>query len=171
MANTYTQLYAHLVFAVHGRESLIPRSCNDELQKYITGIVQSKGDTMIAINNEPDHMHILSGYKPSRAISDIVRDIKSNSSRFIREAGMVHGKFEWQEGYAAFSCSKSAIEPTALYIANQQEHHHKRTFREEYFDFISKAGIEIDPKYGFVFVDADLVKVFGNAAPKELKEV
>jgi putative transposase len=131
--------------------------------------MHAKGETMIAINNEPDHMHILCGHKPTRAIADIVRDIKSNSSRFIRENGMVRGRFEWQEGYAAFSCSRSAIEPTTLYIKNQQEHHRKRTFKEEYLDFMVKAGIEIDPKYGFEFVDAQLVKDFSNAAPTELQ--
>lgn len=168
MANTYSQLYLHLVFAVHGRESLIPRPYNDELQKYITGTLQQKGETLIAINNEPDHMHVLCGHKPARSVADIVRDVKSNSSRFIKEAGMVRGQFAWQEGYAAFSLSRSAIEPTALYIANQYEHHRRRTFREEYFDFMVKADIEIDPKFGFVFVDANLVRAFGDAAPTEL---
>jgi putative transposase len=168
MANTYTQLYGHLVFAVHGRESLIPRHANDELQRYIIGILKNKGDTMIAINNEPDHLHILCGYRPARSIADIARDIKSNSSRFIREAGMVRGKFEWQEGYAAFSCSRSVIEPTALYIANQQEHHRKRTFREECLDFFQKAGIEYDPRYMFEFIDLSAPIEVRSAAPTEL---
>jgi putative transposase len=107
MANTYTQLYVHIVFAVSGRQSLIHPSHNGELQKYITGIVTHKGHKMFAINNMPDHLHLFISMKPSESISDLVRDIKSNSSALIREKKWTKLQFSWQEGYGAFSYAKS----------------------------------------------------------------
>jgi REP element-mobilizing transposase RayT len=109
MANTYTQIYLHVVFAVEGRQSLIKPEHNDELQKYITGIVSGQKQKLIAINNMPDHLHLLVGLRPDAALSDLVRDIKANSSRFIREKNWVPGRFSWQEGFGAFSYSHSQL--------------------------------------------------------------
>ena len=128
MANTYTQLYIHIVFAVQGRQSLIRPEHNDELQRYITGIVANNGQKLIAINNMPDHVHILIGQKPSIALSDLVRDIKAGSSGFINEQKWMPGRFAWQEGFGAFSYGHSQLGTVVRYIENQQEHHRKRTF-------------------------------------------
>jgi putative transposase len=152
MANTYTQLYVHLVFAVQGRESMIPRDFNEELHKYIGGVLSSKGDSLIEINSKPDHIHILIGFKPTRAIADIVRDVKSNSSRFVRQRGVTRGDFSWQEGYAAFTVSRSTVPSVRRYIRNQQEHHRQRTFRDEYVDMLVKADITFEPEFLFKFV-------------------
>ena len=106
MANTYTQIYVHVVFAVEGRQNLIRPEHNDELQKYITGIVSGQKQKLIAINNMPDHVHILIGLKPDIALSDLMRDIKAGSSKFINEKRWVVGRFEWQEGFGAFSYAR-----------------------------------------------------------------
>ena len=157
MANTYTQLYVHIVFAVHGRESLLPREFNAELHRYIGGVLKRKGDSLVEINNEPDHIHLLVGFKATRAIADIARDIKSNSSRFIREKGLSRREFAWQEGYAAFTVSRSAVPSVRRYIRNQQEHHRKRTFRDEYVDMLVRADITFEPEFLFKFVgEADM---------------
>src|SRR4051794_41094035 len=109
MANTYTQIYIHVIFAVEGRQSLIPSERNEELQKYITGIVSGKKQKLIAINNLPDHIHLLIGLRPDMSLSDLVREIKANSSKFINEKRWVVGRFSWQEGFGAFSYSRSQL--------------------------------------------------------------
>src|SRR4051812_45095202 len=151
MANTYTQLYVHIVFAVSGRQSLIHPSHNDELQKYITGIVTHKGHKMFAINNMPDHLHLFISMKPSESISDLVRDIKSNSSSFIREKKWTKLQFSWQEGYGAFSYAKSQTNALVHYVMNQQEHHRVKTFREEYLEMLEKFEVPYDERYLFDF--------------------
>ncbi len=133
MPNTYSQIYIQIVFAVNGRENLISKVHREELHKYITGIVQNRGQKMLSIFCMPDHVHLLVGIKPSIAISDLVRDIKAGSSNFINQQHWVKGKFNWQEGFGAFSYSKSQIESVIKYILSQEEHHKKTTFREEYF--------------------------------------
>ncbi len=153
MANTYTQIYLQIIFAVKGRENLIHQSRNDELQKYITGIVRNDGQKLLAINNMPDHVHILVGYGTTMAISDFVRDIKANSSRFINEKKWILGHFEWQKGYGAFLYSRSHLENVIKYINNQQQHHKRRGFREEYIDFLNKFELEYKPEYIFEFYD------------------
>ena len=133
MANTYTQLYIHIVFAVKGRVNLIPKSHKEELHKYITGIVQKRRHKMLAIHCMPNHCHVFVGLQPYMAISDLVRDIKANSSHFINEKQWVRGKFSWQEGYGAFSHSRAQV---VKYILNQEEHHRTKTFKEEYLQML-----------------------------------
>ena len=147
MANTYTQVYIHVVFAVEGRQSLIAPEHNDELQKYITGIVSAQRHKLIAINNMADHMHLLVGLRPDAALSELVRDIKANSSRWINEKHWVAGCFSWQEGFGAFSYGKSQIPTVARYIENQKKHHAKQTFYDEYIAFLKAFGIVYDEKY------------------------
>ena len=149
MANTYTQLYVHLVFAVKGRLNLIVENHREELEKYICGIISNKKSKPLAIYCNPDHTHILIGLHPSVSISDVARDIKANSSRFINEKKWIKGKFNWQEGFGAFTYSKSHIDNVVRYILNQPNHHKQTTFRDEYIEFLNKFGIEYDEKYLF----------------------
>ena len=153
MANTYTQIYLHVVFAVEGRQSLIKPEHNDELQKYITGIVSGQKQKLIAINNMPDHLHLLVGLRPDAALSDLVRDIKANSSRFIREKNWVPGRFSWQEGFGAFSYSHSQLGTVVRYIENQQTHHARKSFRDEYTELLERFGVEYDQRYIFKPLD------------------
>ena len=149
MANTYTQIYIHIVFAVEGRQSLIAPERNDELQKYITGIISAQRHKLIAINNMPDHLHLFAGVRPDASLSDLVRDIKANSSRFINEKHWVAGRFSWQEGFGAFSYSRSQLGTVIRYISDQQKHHAKKSFRDEYTALLQKFGVEYDPRYLF----------------------
>jgi REP element-mobilizing transposase RayT len=153
MAGTFSQIYVQIVFAVKGRENLIGKHWKDELYRYISGIITNKGQKSIIVNGASDHIHILVGLKPSMAISDLVRDIKNNSSNFINEKKFIKGKFSWQEGYGAFSYAHSQVESVYQYIANQEEHHKKRTFREEYLDFLQKFEIKYNEKYLFDWLD------------------
>ena len=149
MANTYTQIYIQVVFAVEGRQNLISPEHNDEPQKYITGIVSGQDHKLIEINNVPDHLHMVIGLNPDRALSDLVRDVKSNSSRFVNEKRWVPGRFSWQEGFGGFSYSRSQLDSIIHYIKNQQEHHARTTFRDEYIAFLKKFGVEYDSRYIF----------------------
>ncbi len=149
MASTFSQIYIQIVFAVKGRNSLIKPSWEEELYKYITGIVQNKGQKMLAINGMPNHIHIFIGMRPSCCLSDLVREIKKSSNAFIKEKQFIKYKFEWQEGYGAFSYSHSALDNVIKYIKNQKEHHKVRTFKEEYIDFIEKFKIEYKEEYLF----------------------
>jgi putative transposase len=153
MPNTYSQIYIQIVFAVNGRENLISKVHREELHKYITGIVQNRGQKMLSIFCMPDHVHLLVGIKPSITISDLVRDLKAGSSNFINQQHWVKGKFNWQEGFGAFSYSKSQIESVIKYILSQEEHHKKTTFREEYFDFLKKFEIDYNEKYVFEWIE------------------
>jgi len=153
MPNTYTQLYIQIVFAVKGRQNLISESNREELQKFITGIVQNREQKLLSIFAMPDHVHILVGMKPNMAISDLVRDIKAGSSKFINDSKWINGKFNWQEGYGAFSYSKSHLDAVVNYINNQREHHKVKTFKEEYIDFLHKFEIEYDEKYLFEWIE------------------
>jgi REP element-mobilizing transposase RayT len=149
MANTFTQLYIQIIFSTKGREKILPKNHKDVIQKYITGIIQKRNHKLIVINNMPDHIHIFIGLNPSQAISDLVRDIKQNSTKFIKKNRMLIGNFAWQEGYGAFSYSHSQIDEVVKYIQNQEEHHRKKTFKEEYLEFLEKFGIEYDIRYVF----------------------
>jgi REP element-mobilizing transposase RayT len=153
MPNTYTQIYIQIVFAVKGRQNLIAKQNREELHKYITGIVQNRKQKMLSIFAMPDHIHLLVGLKPNIAISDLVRDIKAGSSKFINDSHWINGKFNWQEGFGAFSYSKSQIDNVIKYILNQEEHHKKQTFKEEYLDFLKKFEIEFDEKYLFEWIE------------------
>ena len=153
MANTYTQIYIHIVFAVKGRQNLIQESIRGELQKYITGIIQNRNQKSLAIYCMPDHTHILVGMKADISVSDLVRDIKAISSKFINDNRYIRGKFNWQTGFGAFSYSKSQIDSVIKYILNQEQHHKKQTFKMEYLEFLEKFRIEYDNKYLFEWID------------------
>lgn len=153
MANTYTQIYIQIVFAVKGRQNLISKENREELHKFITGIVSNRNQKLFAVFAMPDHVHILMSMSPTISISDLVRDIKAGSSKFINEKGWTNGKFNWQEGYGAFSYSKSSVDSVVKYILNQEEHHKKKTFKDEYLDFMKKFEIEYDPKYVFEWIE------------------
>lgn len=151
--STFSQIYIQIVFAVKNRNALINFEWDERLYQYITGIVQNKGQKMIAINGMPDHIHIFIGIKPSCLLSDLVREIKKASNQFINENQFSKYKFEWQEGYGAFSYSHSHIDSVAKYVLNQKEHHQKRTFREEYIDFLQKFEVQYDEKYLFKWIE------------------
>lgn len=147
MANTFTQIYIHFVFAVQNRTSLIQPEWKDELYKYITGIVQKNGHKLIAINGISNHAHIFVGYKPHQLIPDLMQDVKGSSSKWINEKKFVKGKFSWQQGYGAFSYSYSQIDQVVRYINNQEKHHKKLTFQDEYVLLLKKFNIQFDEKY------------------------
>jgi REP element-mobilizing transposase RayT len=153
MAGTFSQVYIQIVFAVKGRENLISKTWKDNLHKYIAGIIKGKEQKPIIVNGMPDHIHAFVGLRPSMPISDLVRDIKNNSSNFINENKLVKGKFSWQEGYGAFSYSHSHIQQVYDYILNQEEHHRKRTFKAEYFELLKKFEIEFNEKYLFEWLE------------------
>ena len=153
MANTYTQIYIQVVFSVQGRQSLIQKERKEELYKYISGIVRNKKQKLIAINGTADHVHIFLGIKPDVALSDLVRDIKNNSSRFMNDKKWIRGKFSWQEGFGAFSYGHSQIDAVVKYIENQEQHHLKRVFQDEYREMLKKFNVEYDEKYVFQWID------------------
>lgn len=147
MANTFTQIYLHIVFAVQNRTSLILPEWKNELYKYITGIVKNNGHKLIAINGVSNHLHIAIGYKPHQLIPELLQDIKANSSKWINEKRFVRGKFNWQAGYGALSFSHSQINAVIKYINNQEQHHKRKTFKEEYVDMLKKYDVPYDEKY------------------------
>jgi REP element-mobilizing transposase RayT len=153
MPNTYSQIYIQIVFTVKGRQNLINKKHKEELQKFISGIVHNRQQKLLAIYAMPDHIHILVGIKPNIAISDLVRDIKAGSSKFINDNRWINGKFNWQEGFGAFSYSRNQIDNVIKYIANQEEHHKKISFKEEYIDFLKTYEIEYDENYLFEWID------------------
>ena len=155
MADTYTQLYIHIVFSVKARQPLIPKKHKTELHKYITGIITNKKQKLIQINSMPDHIHILVGITPDVAISDLVRDIKRNATQFINRKRWTVGKFMWQEGFAAFTYSHSQLKDVISYIENQEKHHSNKTFKEEYLELLKRFDVSYNPKYVFDANDAD----------------
>jgi len=153
MANTYTQCYFQLVFAVKNRDALIKKAWKNELEMYITGIVQNHKHKLLAINAMPDHIHISIGYHISQLIPDLVEEIKTSSNTWIKKGNLSKFKFEWQKGYGAFTYSHSQIDAVAKYIMNQETHHQKKSFREEYLEMLSKNEIEFKDGYVFEFFD------------------
>ena len=153
MANTYTQLLTHLVFAVKGRENMIHESIRTRIEKYICGFINNRKSKPLAIYCMPDHVHILIGQNPSIAISDLVMEIKTGTTHFINNEKLIKHKFSWQEGYGAFSYSKSQLDDVVKYIQNQPLHHKRKTFREEYLDFLKKFEIEYKPEYLFNWIE------------------
>jgi putative transposase len=149
MANTYTQIYLQLVFSPSVRENIIPAKHKEELQMYTTGIIQNRNHKMLAINFMTDHVHIFIGYRPSQSLPDLLRDIKANTSKFINDKRWFPGRFKWQEGYGAFSYGQSQINSVIQYITNQEMHHKKATFKEEYLKLLEKFVVEYDPEYIF----------------------
>ena len=153
MAGTFSQIYIQIVFAVKGRSDLIHAEWKEELYRYIAGIIKGKGQKPIIVNGMPDHIHAFVGLRPSMAISDLVRDIKNNSTNFVNASRFVTGQFCWQEGFGAFSYSRYQVETVYSYILNQERHHKKKTFREEYIDFLNEFAIEYDQRYLFEWIE------------------
>jgi REP-associated tyrosine transposase len=153
MASTFSQIYIQTVFAVSNRMSLIRPKFKEDLQKYITGIVRNQGQKLISINGMPDHLHILIGLKPSIALADLVRDIKADSSTYVNKNRWVRGKFSWQEGYGAFSYGHSQLDTIISYIQNQEKHHSRRSFKNEYVGLLRKFDIAFADKYVFDFIE------------------
>ncbi|MFN8276657.1 MAG: IS200/IS605 family transposase [Chitinophagales bacterium] len=153
MPNTYTQIYIQVVFAVSFREGLIHPKWEEELYKYIAGIVRKKGHKLIAINGMPDHVHLLMGITGDCRISDLVREIKKASTQFINDRGFVKVKFKWQEGYGAFSYSRNSIGKVASYIENQKEHHRIKKFKEEFLGILKSEGVEYREEYLFNWLE------------------
>jgi REP element-mobilizing transposase RayT len=153
MANTFSQIYIQTVFAVSGRLSLITQDFREELHKYITGIVRNKRQKLISINGASDHLHILIGLRPAMALADLVREIKSDSSEWVNRRRLVRGKFAWQEGYGAFSYGHSQLDTVIRYIQNQEQHHRRRTFKDEYLGLLKKFEIEFKEEYVFKFIE------------------
>lgn len=149
MANTYTQIHIQSIFAVKNRESLIQKEWKGKLYKYISGVVENNSHKLLAINGMSDHIHIFFGMRSSQSLSDLMQDIKGNSSKWINDNKLVKGKFEWQAGYGAFSYSKSQIPDVIAYIENQKIHHQKKSFLEEYKDFLKKFEVEYNEQFIF----------------------
>ena len=153
MANTFSQIYIQAVFAVSGRQSLIRQAFKEELYKYITGIVRNQGQKLITINGVADHLHLLIGLRPAKALADLIREVKADSSNFINENRWVHGRFSWQDGYGAFSYGHSQLNTIIRYIENQENHHRKQSFRNEYLSLLKKFDIAFEDKYVFEFIE------------------
>lgn len=153
MANTFSQLYLQFVFAVKGRQSLIAKENKEELHKYITGLVQNRKAKMLAIHCMPDHTHLFVGFRPTVLITDFIKEIKVESNEFITNKKWTKGKFNWQEGYGVFSYSHSHIDRVVKYVLNQEEHHKRKTFRQEYHELLERFEISFEEKYLFDFID------------------
>jgi putative transposase len=149
MANTYSQIYIQVVFAVQDRDNLIQQQNKEELHKYMTGIVRERGQKLLAVHCMADHTHLLVGLKPSMALSDLVRDVKNGSTNFINRSGWVMGRFSWQEGFGAFSYGHSQLKTIIDYVGNQERHHSRTSFQDEYVRFLKRYEIEHDEKYIF----------------------
>jgi putative transposase len=149
MANTYTQIHIQCVIAVKYRQSLIQPEWKDQLQKYITGITQNYGHKMLAINNMPDHLHMFFGFRPNQSLSDLMRIVKSESTKWINDKQFTPAIFSWQEGYGAFSYSRSHVNKVTEYVLNQEEHHRHKTFLEEYEQFLKQFEIPYEERYIF----------------------
>jgi putative transposase len=149
MPNTYTQIHIQAVFAVKYRLSVIQKDWKDELYKYITGIIQQHGHKLLIINGVEDHLHIFFGMRPAQSLSDLMQDLKGNSSKWINEKKFVSSHFEWQSGFGAFSYSKSQIADVIKYIQNPETHHAKQTFLDEYRELLNQFDTEYDERYIF----------------------
>ena len=153
MANTFSQIYLQFVFAVQNRQNLIPRQHKEELHKYITALVQARKAKMLAVHCMPDHIHLFVGFKPSVLISDFVKEIKVQSNEFITDKKWIKERFAWQEGYGVFSYGHSQIDEVCKYILNQETHHKKKTFRQEYVEFLEKFAVPFEERYLFHWVE------------------
>lgn len=153
MANTYTQISIHTIFVVKHRENFITKEWRDRLHSYVSGVLKNEGATSLAVGGWLDHVHVLFGMPPTKNISDLMRVVKANSSKWINENGLVKGKFQWQEGYAAFSYSRSQRDTVINYIMQQEEHHRKKSFKEEYLEILKNFEVDYDEKYLFEFYE------------------
>jgi len=153
MANTYTQLNMHVVFSVKGRENFLLNTFRDDLFKYISGILNKLEQYPLAVNGYKDHVHLFFEIQPTKSLSEIIRVVKSNSSKWINEENFIRGKFSWQEGYGGFSYSRSQRNNVIQYIIKQEEHHNKRTFREEYLELLKLFEIDFNDQFIFEFYE------------------
>jgi len=149
MSNTYTQLYIHCVFAVKHRAAIIQPEWEERLHKYITGIIQNNGHKLLAINSASDHLHLFVGLNPKQSLSELMRQVKGDSAEFINKQNLTKNKFNWQEGYGAFSNSRSQIDAVVKYIINQKQHHIKQSFKDEYLEILKDYEVDYDEKYIF----------------------
>lgn len=153
MANTYTQVHIHLVFAVKNRDSLIGLDWRDELEKYMTAIVQNRKHKLLAIYAMRDHVHILIGQYLPHSIPELVEELKTGTNKWVKEKRLAKFRFEWQIGYGAFSHSKSQVPKVIKYILNQEEHHAKKKFKDEYLEILRNNEVDFNEKYVFDFFD------------------
>lgn len=153
MANTYSQCYFHLVFAVKNREALIQKSWKDDLERYVTGVVQNHKHKLLAVGTMPDHIHIFLGYHLSHLIPDLVEEIKTSSDAWIKENHLSKFKFGWQKGYGAFTHARSQLDTVVKYVLSQEEHHRRVSFQEEYLEMLRKNDIQFEEKYVFDFFE------------------
>ncbi|MEO5906486.1 MAG: IS200/IS605 family transposase [Saprospiraceae bacterium] len=153
MPGTFSQIYIQVVFPVKGRENLLQKPWREEVFKYMSGIIKGKGQKPIIVNGVSDHTHLLIGLKPSMMLSDLVREVKNNSSNFINGKSWLKSKFSWQEGYGAFSYSHSDLNKVYQYILHQELHHANKTFKEEYLDFLQKFDVDYEEKYLFEWIE------------------
>ena len=149
MENCFIQAHVHAIFAVKYRLAVLEESWEDELQKYITGIVQNNGHKMLAINNEYDHIHIFFGLNPNQSISKLMQFVKAGSSGWINQRQFTKRKFHWQDGYGAFSVSKWEIDSVVKFIMNQKEYHKTVSFPDEYHKILTDYGVDFDVRYTF----------------------
>ncbi|MDP2088502.1 MAG: IS200/IS605 family transposase [Flavobacteriaceae bacterium] len=149
MGNTYTQIHIQFIFAVKFRAGLLNSEWKEELYQYISGIIKSNNHKLLAINGMPDHIHIFVGMRPTQSVSELMQVVKANSSKWINEKKFLKSKFEWQEGYGAFSYSKSHVNKVIDYIKSQETHHNSKSFKEEYLDFLKIFEIDYDERYIF----------------------
>ena len=161
MPGTFSQIYIQTIFAVKGRQNLLDKRWREEVFKYMAGIIRNKGQKPIIVNGVADHVHLFFGLKPGMSVSDLVRDVKNNSSNFINEKKWVKGKFCWQEGHGSFSYAHSQVEKVYNYVLNQEEHHKKTTFRDEYLRFLKEFEVEYDEKYLFEWMEESNVTSSG----------
>lgn len=143
----YSQIYIQVVFAVRNRESLIHPDWEEELHKYIAGIIRKKGQKLLAINGMPDHLHFVIGMQPTCVLSDLVREIKKSSNAFVNDRNPRHNRFSWQEGFGAFTYSRRNLDTVIAYVMNQKEHHRRKAFREEFLELLEEMEVEPDQRY------------------------
>lgn len=153
MPNTFSKIFIQFIFAVQHRSALILPDFEEELYKYIGGIIRNQGQKLLAINGTKDHVHLFLGIEPSCRMSNLMRDVKGESSEFINKKGFLRNKFNWQEGYGAFSYGSSQKQDVINYVMNQKQHHRKVRFRDEYISFLKKFEVEYDEKYIFNFFE------------------
>jgi putative transposase len=153
MANTYSQMYAHIIFSPKGRQNLILPSFEERIYQYMAGIIKERDQKPIAINGMPDHIHLFIGFKPTMKISELVADVKVGTTKFIKANRFLPGAFSWKDGYGCFTHARSQLDVVAKYVMNQKEHHKTKTFREEYLELLEKFEVSYEEKYLFEFYD------------------
>lgn len=155
MGNTYHQVYVQIIFAVKGRQSFLKKEFRDDFFKVLASMIQKLGHKSIIVNGVADHVHCLVGLNPDKKISDLVKELKTDSNLFLKDKNWVSGKFAWQNGYGVFSYSRSQLDRVYQYIKNQEEHHRKKSFREEYISFLKKFDVEYKDEYLFEFYEEE----------------